>query len=71
MRRNYARQKGDKGGDGCCGYVSEDPKEIIEQLVTGPMSAEAVNNLSMVQEGANRKGAGRGAVPSSGVSAGF
>jgi hypothetical protein len=39
------------------------PKELIDHLVTGPMTPEAVRaGLDGVQEGADRAGAGRRAV---------
>lgn len=46
-RRMYAKQEDDEGGSGRRGGVAVDPKELIDQFVKGPMSAEAVQAASM------------------------
>jgi len=43
----YAKQEDDEGGRGRGGEVADDPKELIDQFVSGPMNPEAVQAASM------------------------
>jgi hypothetical protein len=46
------------------------PKELLDQFVQGPMTAEAIQDVSMAfKKGADRAGAGRRAQPSPGLRA--
>ncbi len=46
-RSIYAKQKDDQGRTGRSQRMPHVPKELIDQFVTGPMTAEAVQDISM------------------------